>query len=71
MVAGAHDDSTRRLQQGDVVEDHSDLGVERDSGTDVELVACEHHDVELRRGVDDPVELTQRVVEIGDEEYAH
>ena len=71
MVAGADDNPTRRLQQRDVVQDHSDLGIERDSRTDVQLIARKNHEVEFRGGVDDPVELAQRVVEIRDKKDAH
>ena len=38
---------------------------------DAEAVAGHHYQVEGVAGLDNPVELTQRVVEVGDEEDAH
>jgi hypothetical protein len=71
MIARTHGERDGRLQQRQVVQDDNDLGVERDTRADVELIAGHHHEVERRRVVDDPVELPQCVVEIRDEKNAH
>ena len=42
------------------------LRVERNRGADVEMIAGQHHQIERRRSVHNPVELGQRVVEVGD-----
>jgi len=59
------------MQGREVAEDRHTLRVERNRRTDVEKVAGHYDQVELRCGSDDPVELGQGVVKIGDEEDAH
>jgi hypothetical protein len=49
---------------------HRDLRVGRDDRRDVEEVAREDDEVELRRDRRDPVELPELVVEVGDREDA-
>ena len=50
---------------------HDDLGAEIDQRADVERIAGEDDEVELRCRAEQPVELRQRIVQIGHDEAAH
>jgi hypothetical protein len=54
-----------------VLEHHRDLRGRVDRRRHVEMVAGRDDDVEVARDVEHPVELPQRVVEVGDEQQAH
>ena len=67
VVAGADDEAPGGVQQVEVLQHHHGLGVEGDSRGDVQLIAGHHHEVEVGRTSDDPIELRQGVVEVGDQ----
>ncbi len=70
VVPRADCDHRRLLDEREVAQHHHDLRVERHARADVEVVAGQHHQVEVGGGLDDPIELPQRVVKVGHEEYA-
>ena len=60
-----------RRDQREVLLHHHDLGAEIHHRSDVQRIAGEDHKVELRRRADQPVELRQRVVQVGHDQAAH
>ena len=58
-------------KQREIFLHHHDLGAEIDDRADVERIAGKDHEIELRRGREQPVELRQRIMQIGDDEAAH
>ncbi len=48
-----------------------DLRAEIDDRPDIERIAGKDDEIELRRGAQQPVELRQRIMQIGDDETAH
>ena len=50
---------------------HHDLGAEVDERTEIERVSGENHEIELRRGGEQPVELRQRIMQISDNQTTH
>jgi hypothetical protein len=71
MVARGGDHIPRRLEQRQLAQDDHDLRLERDAGAEVQMVACEHDQVEAWRRADNPVELAQRVMDVGGEKDTH
>ena len=55
----------------EVLEHHRDLRVGLDDRRDVEVVAGQDDEVVVGRDRRDPVELLQRVVQVGDQQDAH
>ena len=71
VVAGA-DQQRRPLADAAEVFLHDDrLRRAADRGRGIEMVAGQHHDVDLRRRRHHPVELAQIVVQVGDQQAFH
>ena len=68
VVARARDDGRLRRDAREVLEHDRDLRVGLDDRRDVEVVAGDDDEVVVARDRHDPVELLQRVVQIGDDE---
>ncbi|MGY4380842.1 hypothetical protein ACVWZ3_008481 [Bradyrhizobium sp. i1.3.6] len=70
-MPGAEDHAGLRREQREVFLHHHDLRAKIHHRADVERIAGEDHEVELRCRADQPVELRQRVVQIGHDQAAH
>ncbi len=71
MVSGARDDRRVRRHAREVLQHDGDLRVGVDGRRDVEVVAGEHDGIEVARGRAHPVELLQRLVQVGHEQQPH
>ena len=71
VVSRAKNDLGDPGQKRQIFLHHHDLGAKIDRRSDIERVTGEDHEVELRRCTQQPVELRQRVMQIGNDEAAH
>ena len=71
VIAGARDDGGLRREAREILEHHRDLRVGLDDRGDVEVVAGYDHELVVGRHRCDPVELLERVVQVGDQEDPH
>ena len=71
VIARARDDRGLGGKPGEVLEHHGDLRVGLDDRRDVEEVAGDDDEVEVGGDGRDPVELLQRVVQIGHQQDLH
>jgi hypothetical protein len=68
VIPGAENDAGDARQPREVPFHDDDLGAEIDGGSDVERIAGEDDEIELRSRAEQPVELRQRVVQIRDDQ---
>jgi hypothetical protein len=71
VVARTDDDPSALVQELEVAKSNRALRVERNGRTDVEQVTGNDDELEVDRGADQPVELTQGVVEVRNEKDLH
>ena len=71
VVAGADYELGLRAQAAEIFPHHDGLGAAVDQRGQVEMIAGHHHHVEIRSNIEDPVELRQRIMQIGYQEEAH
>src|SRR5207302_6512980 len=71
VIAGAEDDLGPSGEQREVLLHDHDLGAKIHHRADVQRIAGKDYQIELRRRADQPVELRQRVMQVGDDQAAH
>ncbi|BAM89395.1 FAD linked oxidase domain-containing protein [Bradyrhizobium oligotrophicum S58] len=71
VIARADQHARLGREQRQVLLDHDDLRADVDDRSEIERVPGEYDRVEMAGGCDQPVELRQRVVKIGNDETAH
>ena len=71
VIAGADHELGLGTQPAEIFLHHDALRASVDERADVEMVAGHHHKIVLARPLDHPVELRQRVVQIGDKQDSH
>src|SRR3954447_13325410 len=71
VISGADDHAGDAGQQRQILFHHDNLGAEIYPGADVQSISGEYDEVEQRCGAEQPIELRQRIVQIGHDEAAH
>jgi hypothetical protein len=71
MVAGTDDHSGLLGDAPNVLLDDHGLHRAVQLAGDIQVIPRHHYEVEIRRGRDDPVELLQRIVQIGNQQQLH
>ncbi|MEY9613057.1 hypothetical protein ABIF21_005931 [Bradyrhizobium elkanii] len=71
VIARAEDHPREIGEPRQVFRDDDDLGAEIDRRAEIERIAGEDHEIELRCRRQQPVELRQRVMQVGDDKTAH
>ena len=71
MVAGAEHELGLRPEAAEIFVDDDALGAAVHQGGDIEVVAGHDDHVEAVGHIQHPVELRQRIVQIGNQEEAH
>ena len=71
VIAGADEDPRHLGEPAQILGDHDDLRVLRHDAGDLQQIAGDHHGVVIRRNRQDPVELLQRIVQVGDQQKVH
>ena len=71
VIARADQEPRLGGEPAEIFLDHHALGAAVDDGGDVEMVAGHDHHVEIAGDVEHPVELRQRIMEVGYQEQSH
>ena len=71
MIAGADHEPGLGAEAVEIFAHHDALRAPIDQRGEVEVIARHHHHVEVSSNIEDPIELRQRIMQVGYQEEAH